>query len=81
MEAPTEELEVVGDSDEYADGDECEQPEVRACRDDDADRRRSGERRGGEREERPGPDPRREGPSVQLIERMSGDPHAEEERQ
>ena len=49
-------------------------------RGDDADRGRPGQRHDGERGQRLRPDPGLQRPSVELVERVRADTHAEEER-
>src|SRR6476646_3238187 len=79
VQAAAEELEVVRDRDERSNSDESEQPEVCTQRYGDADPCRDGERRGSERDECSCRDPGREWVAVQLVERMRGDAHPEEE--
>ena len=79
MKASSEELEVVRDRDECTRNDEEEEPEARSERDADADRSCACERQDREAEERPSPDAGLQRTSVQLVERMRGNPHPEEE--
>ena len=81
MEAAAEELEVVRHCDERPCRDEHEQPETRAYRDHDADCGRAGQRSDGKSDECRVADPRLEGSSVQLVESMGADAHAEKERE
>ena len=79
MEAAAEQLEVVGDDDESARGDEREQRggDDEDARDPDGDG--AGEAGQSYSPERFVPQPRPQGPAVQLVERVRADADAEEE--
>src|SRR3954471_14956238 len=81
VQASAEQLEIVRDRDERSSSDEGEQPQVRAQRYGNADSCRGGERRDGEHGKCPCRDPGFEWATVQLVERMRPDAHAEEERE
>src|SRR6266576_2601295 len=81
VKAPAEELEVVGHGDERPCRDERKQPEAGAERHNDPDDARACERGDGERDERRLADARLERTSVQLVESVRRDAHAEEERE
>src|SRR6266516_5235979 len=76
VKAPPEELEVVSHRDERPGRDEREQPETGSYRDNYADHAGA-----GERDEGRVTDARLERPSVQLIESVCRDAHAEKERE
>src|SRR4051812_26963216 len=81
VQAAAEQLEVVCDRDERSNSDEGEQPEVRAHRYGNADSCRGSERCDGEHGKCPCRDPGFEWTTMQFVERMRADAHAEEERE
>src|SRR5207247_6186100 len=80
VKAAAEELEVVRRDEERARRDEEQEPPAPRGRRPSADRDRGRERDGCEREQRAIRDARSQRASVQLVERVRGDSHREEER-
>src|SRR5205823_6018733 len=73
VESASEELEVVGEDEETADGGERQDPGVDEEGVADPDRDRARERDAGERDERARADPRRQRAPAQLVERVRRD--------
>ena len=79
MEAAAERFEVVRHDDEGSGRDEGRDPRIERDCPDNADRHRPSDREGGEQHENALGDLCSKRPPIELVQRVSADPHGEEE--